>query len=86
MNKAFCPTATAALPQKTIGQKTTPRTLWLKDGPYVRPIEVTAGISDGANTVVSADALREGDEVVTGETLASAADVKNPFLPKVIRR
>jgi len=35
---------------------------------------------------VTADGLREGDEVVTGEIAASAAAVKNPFLPKVIRR
>ncbi len=62
------------------------RTLWLKSGEFVRPIEVTAGISDGANTAITADGLREGDEVVTGETIAAQADVKNPFLPKAIRR
>jgi HlyD family secretion protein len=61
-------------------------TLWVKAGEYVRPIEVILGISDGANTAVSADSLREGDEVVTGEIVASGTDVKNPFLPKFIRR
>ena len=35
---------------------------------------------------MTADELREGDEVVTGEIIASEADVKNPFLPKIIRR
>ena len=69
------------------GQKSSHRTLWLKDGAFVRPIEVTAGTSDGANTAVVAEGLREGQEVVIGETTASAqTDVKNPFLPKVIRR
>jgi hypothetical protein len=47
---------------------------------------VTAGISDGANTIINSDGLHEGDEVVTGEILASQNDVKNPFLPKFIRR
>lgn len=63
------------------------RTLWVRDGGYVRPIEVTATTSDGAKTAVAADALHEGLEVVTGETTASAqSDIKNPFLPKMIRR
>jgi HlyD family secretion protein len=67
--------------------KSSPRTLWLKDGDFVRPIEVTATTSDGANTAVTAQDLREGQEVVTGEVLAaSQADAKNPFLPKLIRR
>src|SRR5262249_3931603 len=59
---------TNAPAQKTPEQKSSRRTLWVKDGLYARPIEVTAGISDGANTAVTADGLREGDEVVTGET------------------
>jgi HlyD family secretion protein len=73
--------------KKESGQQPSHRTLWLKDGAFVRPIEVTAGTSDGVNTAVAAEGLREGQEVVTGETAASAqTDVKNPFLPKVIRR
>jgi HlyD family secretion protein len=61
------------------------RTLWLKAGDFVRPVEVMAGISDGANTSVTADGLHEGDEAVTGEIFESQTDVKNPFLPKFIR-
>jgi HlyD family secretion protein len=67
-------------------QKTSQRVLWFKSGAFVRPIAVTAGISDGAYTVVSADGLREGDEIVTGEIFTAQTDVKNPFLPKMIRR
>lgn len=67
-------------------QKNPHRTLWLKSGDFVRPLEATAGISDGANTAVTADSLREGDEIVTGEIIAAQSDVKNPFLPKIIRR
>ncbi len=58
------------------------RVLWVKSGEFVRPIEVTAGLSDGADTAISTDRLHEGDEVVTGETVLTAADLKNPFLPK----
>ncbi len=73
--------------KKQSGQQSSHRTLWLKDGAFVRPVEVTAGTSDGANTAVAAEGLHEGQEVVTGETAAPArTDVKNPFLPKVIRR
>lgn len=79
------PPAADPPPMKDKGQSR--KTLWIKDGEFVRPIEVTARTSDGANTAITADALREGQEVVTGETAASAqSDVKNPFLPKVLRR
>ncbi len=72
--------------QPVPAQKNSPRTVWLTDGNFVRPIEVTVGISDGANTIVTAEGLHEDDEVVTGETIATGSDVKNPFLPKIIRR
>jgi HlyD family secretion protein len=62
-------------------------TVWIKDGEFVRPVEVKTGISDGADTVVVADALREGQEVVTGETTENAqAGTLNPFLPPVRKR
>ena len=62
-------------------------TLWLKDGEFVRPIEVKAGTSDGANTAVVSENLQEGQEVVTGENSASTqTKTKNPFLPPTVRR
>jgi len=57
------------------------RTLWIKSGEFVRPIEVTAGVSDGSNTAVTAEGLREGDEAVTGEITTATANLRNPFLP-----
>jgi HlyD family secretion protein len=79
------PPAADPPPMKEKGQSH--KTLWIKDCEFVRPIEVIASTTDGANTAVTAAALREGQEVVTGEIAASAqSDVKNPFLPKVIRR
>jgi HlyD family secretion protein len=59
-------------------------TVWLRDGEFVRPLEVKAGISDGANTAVTAGDLHEGQEVVTGEISAnSQAATKNPFVPQL---
>jgi HlyD family secretion protein len=80
------PNSATAPPPKNSAPKDPRRTLWLKSGEFVRPIEVTIGISDGADTAVTTAELREGDEVVTGEIIATEADVKNPFLPKIIRR
>ncbi|HUL79207.1 MAG TPA: efflux RND transporter periplasmic adaptor subunit [Vicinamibacteria bacterium] len=68
------------------GPRSSRRTLWVKDGEFVRPLEVTAGISDGLNTAVTADGLRDGLEVVTGEAASARTDVKNPFLPRILRR
>ncbi|MGZ4962952.1 MAG: efflux RND transporter periplasmic adaptor subunit [Limisphaerales bacterium] len=67
------------------GGKNSQRTIWVKTGEAIRPVEVTTGISDGANTAVVADGLHEGDEVITGEIAMTKTDVKNPFLPKVMR-
>ena len=62
-------------------------TVWLKDGEFVRPLEVKIGTSDGVNTAVMADNLQEGQEVVTGEASAdSQTTTKNPFVPQIIRR
>jgi HlyD family secretion protein len=73
--------------RKNKSAKPTHGTLWLRNGEFVRPLEVRIGISDGANTDVTADGLREGQEVVTGEIAATAqSDVKNPFLPAMRRR
>ncbi len=57
--------------------------VWLRDGQFVRPMEVTAGISDGVNTSVTAKALRAGEEVVSGESAAGTQSaLNNPFLPR----
>lgn len=41
--------------------------LWLKDGNYVRPVEVTVGDTDGTFTEVSGTKLQENMDVVVGE-------------------
>ena len=61
--------------------------LWVRDGEFVRPVEVKIGITDGANTAITADSLHEGQEVVTGELVEAAqATTRNPFLPVFRRR
>src|SRR5215467_572985 len=60
--------------------------VWLKSGRFVRPLQVKIGHSDGANTAVTSDELREGELVVTGESSAGQAENKSPFLPKTIKR
>jgi HlyD family secretion protein len=62
-------------------------TVWLKDGEFVTPLSVKAGATDGVNTVLRADALREGQEVVTGEMVETAnSGTKNPFIPQFKKR
>jgi HlyD family secretion protein len=60
--------------------------VWLKSGRFVRPLQVKIGASDGANTAVTGDELREGQLVVTGESAAAQSETKSPFLPKTIKR
>ena len=61
--------------------------VWVKDGESVRPVDLKIGTSDGVNTAVATENLREGQEVVTGEIVATApAAALNPFLPPVRKR
>lgn len=60
--------------------------VWLKEGEFVRPIEVKVGTSDGSNTAVTGDNLKAGEEVVTGETTGPAqSGTQNPFVPNFHR-
>ena len=69
------------------GSKERSGTIWLREGSFVRPLEVKLGISDGSHTSVAADDLQEGQEVITGEASAeSQPTIKNPFLPQIRRR
>jgi HlyD family secretion protein len=61
-----------------------PKTVWIQDGDYVRPIVVEAGLSDNANTEIQGDKLSAGMDVVIGEAVrsGSAAQTTNPFVPQ----
>jgi hypothetical protein len=55
----------------------------LKEGDFVKPLTVKAGATDGANTVLIAEALHDGQEVVTGESAESSqSGTHNPFIPQ----
>jgi HlyD family secretion protein len=64
-----------------------PETVWVKEGQYVRPVAVKAGLTDGTNTEVHADNLKEGAEVVIGEviTMTTGNQTTNPFAPPQMR-
>jgi hypothetical protein len=53
------------------------------DGKYVKPLRVRTGLTDGINTEVISDELKEGTEVVTaeGRPEVSSDDARNPFAP-----
>ena len=62
--------------------------LWVKDGDFVRPVDVQIGASDGSLTEVSGDEVKEGMEVVVGEARNEQVTeaTKNPFVPPRIPR
>ena len=59
--------------------------VWVAEGESVRPVKVTAGVSDGSRTVVQSSELKEGMAVVVGEQQqngeAAANETRNPFGP-----
>ncbi len=60
-------------------------TIWLADGQFARPVRVRLGVTDGINTEVIADELKEGAQVIVGEAVAGAGggdDARNPFAPQ----
>jgi len=77
--------ATSSKPEKESNERL--GVIWLKEGEFVRPVEVKVGTSDGANTAIAADDLRENQEVVTGESAETApAATQNPFGPQIRKR
>jgi HlyD family secretion protein len=77
--------ATAAKPGKGTKEKT--GTVWLRDGDFVRPVDVKISATDGSDSAIVADTLQEGAELVVGEVTGTAqSGSKNPFLPPTIRR
>ena len=63
-------------------------TIWIKEGQFVRPVQVKVGATDGINTEVSAENLKENEEIVVGEVIQSSQNTgeHNPFVPQMRRR
>ena len=59
--------------------------VWARQGAYVRPVKVRAGMSDKTMTEVQGEDLKEGMEIVVGEQHAGAAPggSTNPFTPQL---
>lgn len=59
--------------------------VWIAQGGLVRSIPVRAGLTDGSQTQIEGDELREGMQVVVGEASpgAAAETTTNPFTPQV---
>jgi HlyD family secretion protein len=73
------------------GKKIKPRVehgvVWVQDDMLARPIKVRIGATDGIDTVISGSEVKEGMEVIIGEmTVDQAADVANPFAPKLFNK
>jgi HlyD family secretion protein len=72
-----------------------PGTLWVRDGQYVRPINVHAGVTDNSVTEVWGEGLEEGKEIITGDVSPAATASAggggsggggtNPFAPPSFR-
>ena len=61
--------------------------VWVKDGLLAKPVKVRIGASDGIDTEISGAEIKEGMEVIVGElTPDQAADLSNPFAPKMFNR
>ena len=63
-----------------------PGTLWVEEGDFVKPMAVTADLSDGTETEIEGNGLSEGQQVIMGMQLVSnpsdADAAKNPFVPQ----
>ncbi len=57
--------------------------VWIVDGKFVRPLEVHPGLSDGMNTQVDGDGIKEGTQIVVGDIEADEGGAAgSPFLPQ----
>ncbi len=58
-------------------------TLWVKDEAFVRPIDVTLGLTDGISSEILGGEVGEGVEVVVGVAQAVDESGTSPFLPQI---
>ena len=59
-------------------------TIWVEQAPYVRPVQVAVGLSDGLNTEISGSSVRAGMQIVLGEQQRrEGTATTNPFAPRM---
>jgi len=64
-------------------------TIWIEQGEFVRPVQVSVGLTDGTSTEVEGKDLSEGMRVVVGEATREVAGApsteRSPFTPQIGR-
>ncbi len=68
-------------------EETAGGTLWAPQGDYVRPLKVQVGLTDGSQTEVSGQDLKEGLQVVVYDEQpgAGGGSSASPFTPQIFR-
>ena len=56
----------------------TERTIWILENGAPRPVQVQIGISDGSKTEIVGGELKEGDQIITGQTGGEVAKAETP--------
>ena len=60
--------------------------VWVQDGSFVRPVYVVVGLTDAITTEIQSDTLKEGTEVIIGESEQNDGDATaSPFTPRLFR-
>jgi len=68
------------------GNKSRQGLLWVRDGNYVRPINVNLGSSDGTMTEIEGNEVKEGLEAIVGEQQYMTDEkIVSPFTPQRMR-
>jgi len=80
---ASVPAATTKPASSADDGATDRRTVWVKDGNKVRPVEVEVVVTDGTLSEIAGGGLEEGTEIVESEDLpqATPSEGTNPFMP-----
>ena len=82
--RALAPSAEAQPKRDAIADYAARGTVWVKQGEFVRPIEVRVGVTDGVQTEVASNDLNAGSEVVLGVgPQGGDEESTSPFLPKL---
>ncbi len=76
-----------APPKRSAKREDRRAVVWIKEGEFVRPVDVTLGPTDSSFTEISGENVKEGMEIVTGEIIdANSGDERDPFLPAKVQR
>lgn len=76
-----------AKPDKALSDGQKRGVVWVRQGNFLGPVRVIAGLSDGTMTEVQGDRLKEDMEIVLGQQTktSGAAGTANPFIPQLGR-